>query len=145
MRRADVAVKWRFFRHLLGGSDNEAERVYRWHINERIGPRMRAGLPTDQWKTTTDDYVDSAKALLKSMQEFGFVAQGAIPIDRAGELLGGAHRLACAVALDMPFVRVLQRCTDVWAPPWHRGWFIEHGMGSVDLAQMDADWKMMHW
>lgn len=140
-----MAVKYRFFRHLLGGNDQDAERVYRWHIEERVGPAIRAGQPMDRWKTSIDDYVESAKSLLGSMRDRGFVAQGAIPIDRNGELLGGAHRLACAISLGLPFISVDHRNQDVWAPPWHRGWFIEHGIGSRDLKRLDEDWELMRW
>lgn len=140
----DLAVKWRFFRHLLGGKDANAERIYRWHIEQRSGPRMQLGLPTDQWKKTTADYVKGARDLLRSMEQYGFMPlRGSIPVDPDGELLGGAHRVACAMALGIPLVSINRLGSHVWAPPWCREWFIEHGMAPRDLLELDVAWEAM--
>ena len=104
---------------------------------------MRAGIATDQWKRTTKDWVAAANDLFNSMSVLGFMAFGAIPIDHQGELLGGAHRLACAIALDIDMVPIERSMTVAWAPPWHRDWFIEHGISAPDLARLDDDWKRM--
>lgn len=141
----DLAVKWRFFRHLLGGHDKDAERLYLWHIEQRSGPRMQLGITTDQWKRTLEDYVRSAEDLVASMRRHGFLPHGAIPLDENGELLGGAHRLACAIALCLPHVSVMRLPRHVWAPPWHREWFIEHGINAKDLLRLDDDWELMRW
>lgn len=141
----DLAVKWRFFRRLLGGNDPEAERVYRWHIEKRSGPRMHLGLATDQWKSSVDDYVIAARKLCDSMRAYGFQPDGAIPVDPNRELLGGAHRLACAIALSIPWVSVVELPRMVWAPPWHLEWFVEHGMTSSDLKRLEQDWELLHW
>jgi hypothetical protein len=126
-------------RHLLLGGDPDAERVYRWHIEKRSGERMAAGLPTDRWKRSIDDYLHSAKRLLASILARGFHSAGSIPIDPEGGLLGGAHRMACALALgiaEVPVTRVQRR---VWAPAWGEDWFIENGMAAEDLARVRAD------
>lgn len=106
---------------------------------------MRHGLATDAWKRTVDDYVKAAHALHASMERDGYVGAHPIPIDPSGELLGGAHRLACALALKEPFVKIERRPNAVWAPPWHREWFIENGMPPDELKRLDADWDLMHW
>lgn len=142
-RRYDLAVKYRFFLHLLGGNDPEAESVYRWHIEERIGPRMKLGLATDCWKRTTDDYLLAANQLCESMRRYGYQPQGAVPIDQEWELLGGAHRLACALALDIKWICARPQTKMAWAPSWGRAWFEEHGMDSETLARLDADWGLM--
>lgn len=142
-RRMDLAVKWRFFRHLHGGSDPDAVKVYLWHINERIGPRMRAGLATDVYKKDLGDYLTAAQELYESMYEGGFLVSGAIPLDRNRDLLGGAHRLACAIALGIN-VSVVQHDREVWAPPWNRGWFVEKGLSWKSLQRLDDDWRLMH-
>lgn len=130
--------------HLLGSnSDPDAERIYRWHIEERSGPRMRAGLATDSWKCTVDDYVEASYDLLASMRTNGFYAGESIPLDPNGELLNGAHRLACAMALGFPQVPVIELPKVAWAPPWHREWFVEHGMPEQDLQELDNDWEFL--
>ena len=140
-RRLDLAVKWRFFRHLHGGSDFDAERVYRWHIEERSGPRMRAGLGTDKWKLSVGDYVGAASRLYASVLSHGVFDP--VPVDMNGELLDGSHRVACAVALGIEAIRVQTQPRLVWAPPWNEAWFIDKGMASADLGRLRADWAMM--
>lgn len=139
----DLAVKWRFFTNLSGGADLEAEESYRWHIQERIGPRMQLGLSTDVWKVSLDDYVKSAKNLYRSMRLGGYDPRQPIPLDEDGELLGGAHRLACAIALNIPFISASHLSRKVWAPPWHYAWFEEHGMPRTWLKRLRDDWELM--
>ena len=141
-RRLDLAVKWRFFRHLLGGADPDSERVYRWHIRKRSETRMQIGLPTDQWKRSVDDYVIAAASLFASMQTNGFNITEPIPIDPVGELLGGAHRLACARALDVNVHAQMWNYT-AWAPAWDYAWFADNGMTGPDLIRLLADWVEM--
>jgi hypothetical protein len=141
-RRYDLAVKWRLFRHLLhGGDDPDAENLYRWHIEKRSGTRMRAGLATDQWKKTLDDYVASARALFESMREDGFRLSGAVPVDPAGELLDGSHRVACALALGVEMIPAKREARHAWAPPWGYEWFVANGMGYDDLARLCRDFR----
>ena len=135
----DLAVKWRFF--LSGG-----EEAYRWHIEARSGERMKAGLATDKWKLQLDDYVKSAKDLLESMSSHGFDEKYPVPIDPDGELLNGSHRVACALALEIPYITVELRPDYVWAPAWDYLWFCnarnnEHSpLSSGMLRTILDDW-----
>lgn len=138
-RRYDLAVKYRFFRQLRHGGDPDAWRVYLWHIEKRSGARMRAGLATDKWKTHPGDYVSSSMELLQSMAVDGFDPAYAIPLDPNGELLGGAHRVACALALDKAVI-VEHLPQAAWAPAWGRPWFVRNGMDGMDLMRLDKDW-----
>lgn len=139
-------------RHLLHGGDPDAERVYRWHIEKRSGARMAAGLATDKWKRSVDEYVDAAQALVFSMAMHGFdparfvhsmhPAEG-IPIDPNRELLDGSHRVAAALALGIPEMQVKREPSYVWAPAWGYDWFVENGMNEADLARLRSDWDEM--
>jgi len=142
-RRLDVAVKWRFFRNLLHGGDDDAERVYRWHIQKRSGERMRAGVPTDKWKRSLDNYVNAACDLYGLMVLRGFLPDGRIPVDPNGELLDGSHRLACAIALAIEKVPVARLPMFAWAPHWDLPWFAMHKMPRGDLERLLADWDVM--
>jgi hypothetical protein len=139
----DLALKWRFFRHLLNGDDPHAERLYRWHILKRSGHRFSLGVATDGWKGSTDDYVRSATSLFESMQANGYDDICPIPVDPNGELLNGAHRTACALALGLESVAVDRRNEIVWAPPWSLRWFIENSMEFADLARTQRDFKAL--
>ena len=134
-------MKWRFFHHLHGGADPDAERVYRWHIEKRSGARIDAGVATDQWKRSLDDYVKSAKDLYGSMVRDGFVTD--VPIDPNYELLDGSHRVACAVAIGFKEIPVSHEARYVWAPPWGTEWFLENEVSSMDIARIMLDWDEM--
>ena len=136
-------MKWRLFRHLYGGNDHDAERVYRWHIEERSGHRIRAGLTIDQWKRSLDDYVETAKRLLGSMMMIGFATEDAVPVDPRNELLDGSHRVACALALGIETIPVMPKSRPVWAPAWDLAWFMAHGMKMGDIERLKADWGLM--
>jgi hypothetical protein len=141
----DLAVKWRMFCHLRhGGSDPDAKRVFRWHIEQRSGHRMRMGMTTDKWKRTLDEYVASAEALLWNMQAFGFLGTHAVPVDPDGELLDGSHRVACALALGIGEIVVRHEDRKVWADPWNEQWFIDHGMAGEDLERLRQDWASLN-
>ena len=90
-------------------------------------------------KSGTDQYVEDATRVARSMLRRGFVPLFAIPLDRNGELLGGAHRLACALALGLPTVPVTRLACAAWAPAWGEAWFVENGMGQEDLARLRGD------
>ena len=82
-----------------------------------------------------DNYVDKATALFDSMKDNGFDRRCPIPIDPNNELLGGAHRLACALALDLS-VYVEKKSESVWAPAWGIGWFWKAGMSEKDIHEL---------
>lgn len=142
-RRVDLAVKHAFFQHLLHGGDEDAVRIYRWHIDRRCGPRFARGLPMDVWKWSVDDYVAAAGALCASMANRGFIPECAVPVDPDGDLLGGAHRVACALALGIDEIPVVRKEQRAWAPPWGYEWFRANGMAREDLERVSRDWSAL--
>ena len=78
---------------------------------------------------------------MQSMQREGFNPKQAIPIDPDRELLAGAHRLACAIALGIDTVPVERRTNKVWAPPWDYEWFVNAGMDFDNLMRLERDWE----
>jgi hypothetical protein len=143
-RRYDLAIKWRMFQHLLTGDDPDAIRIYRWSIATRKASNARLGLGMDG-KADTDAYIETAAALCASMALRGFIdiPEWRIPVDPNGELLGGAHRVACALALGIEEVPVVRMPQTVWAPPWGEAWFIENGMDEEDLERLRQDWAAL--
>jgi len=102
---------------------------------------MRAGLATDGWKRKLDHYVWSARGLFESMREDGFALSGAVPIDPAGELLNGSHRVACAPALGIETMPVKLEARYATAPGWVYELFDSAGMGHDDLERLCRDFK----
>jgi hypothetical protein len=105
---------------------------------------MKAGVPTDKWKRSADDYVDFASILLLSMKSRGFHPGGVIPVDQDGELLDGSHRVACAIALgvsQIPYVVLREK--KAWAEAWGEAWFVAKGMGDEDLERLRRDYAAL--
>lgn len=104
---------------------------------------MQAGLSTDHWKKSIEDYLQSAWHLFWQIRRHGFSPDYPVPVDPDGELLGGAHRVACAVALGLNEIPVEHKTERVWAPAWDWKWFVDHGMMPADLEVLKSDWAEM--
>lgn len=100
---------------------------------------MAAGLPTDKWKLSLDDYVASAISLCNSMESCGFLDEGAVPVDLDGELLQGAHRVACALAIRIESIPIIEEYRRAWAPAWDLDFLAARGMSAGDLNRVAAD------
>lgn len=139
-RRLDYVVKWRFFRHLVENDDPDSERVYRWHIMERTGGVEPGRVASDRAKTSVDDYVSAARALLHSIEENGFDKSGAVNIGANGLITRGtgAHRIAACLALEVK-IRV-NRVKKDGVKTWGFDWFSNHGMAEADLTRLTRDW-----
>ena len=134
--RLDIAVKWRFFKHLVKGNDADSERIYRWHIEERTGGNERRS-----WKCTIEDYITGCKTLLESMLAIRFNPEFPLVYRKNGTLREGAHRLACALLLELDVYYII---VDVEGKTiWDAYWFMRHGMRSEDLQHVKAIWKQL--
>lgn len=136
-RRYDLAVKWRFFQNL---DDSDSMRLYCWHIETRMATNAVQGIGMDSNKLWINEYVQKCHELHRSMCRRGFDPTYAIPIDPDENLLGGAHRLACAIALGFVSVPVNRKSQMAWAPAWDRDWFVNAGLDESDLLKLDVDW-----
>lgn len=85
--------------HLAGGKSAYPARLYDEHIRIITGGACRED---DGSKGCLEDYRRSFDALLDSMRGNGFDHQHPIPVDRHMTALDGAHRLAAALALNIP-------------------------------------------
>jgi hypothetical protein len=94
-------------------------------------------------KVDTDHYVAAAGGLYASMVLRGFLPAGAVPIDPDGELLGGAHRVACALAMGIAEIPVTREARHVWAPAWGEQWFIDHEMSAGDLERLRENYAAL--
>lgn len=135
--RADLAIKWRFFRHLLSGGDPDSVRVYRWHIQARTG-----GNEKRSWKATLDDYVLAAGALAFSMKAGGFDPSQPVVICPKGKLRDGAHRIACALATG-GLIRFEKHPKPGTARPWCGQYLKDAGIRPDDLKHVLKDWQRL--
>jgi len=135
--RLDIAVKWRFFRHLLKGNDPDSERIYRWHIEKRTGGRE----PRSDWKHSIEDYITGSKALLENMLKVGFNPDFPLEYGQNGRLRSGAHRLACSLllGLDVYYITVAADANAIWGITW----FVHRGIAFEDLQRIKADWERL--
>jgi hypothetical protein len=112
------------FRSQLSDTVASAEHDYVRHVWERSRHRWVQGLSTDGFKFGPFDYIGAALALLESMQRLGFDPDHAIPVDDNGDILNGAHRIACALALGKNVI-IGRSGKNAWAPPWDGKWFLD--------------------
>jgi hypothetical protein len=129
--RLDLAVKVRFFRHLLNHNDPDAERVYRQHIEQRTG-----GVEKRSWKKSVDDYVNGAEGLLLDMWT-GFNPKHPVELGSNLNLMGGAHRIACAIAKGFKVHREIRDKAGN-ARAWDIMFLHEKGMRPSDIRCIQA-------
>lgn len=93
-------------------------------------------------KANVQVYLPAAYELYMSMREKGFDPRFPIPIDPQGEILGGAHRSACALALGIEAI-TQRRDTPVWAPAWNAAWFKHHGLPEAEVESLLNDYARL--
>jgi hypothetical protein len=127
-------VKWRLFR---SPDDPETQNLYLWHIAHR----RNSGF-VDSTKDSISVFIPQAKALLASMATIGFDRNHAIPVDANGDILGGAHRTACALSLGINAIAE-RRAETAWAPAWDASWFKKHGMPEEIVGELLTDYHRL--
>lgn len=134
--RLDIAVKWDFFRFLYSGLDSEADRLYRWHIEKRTN-----GREPRSWKKNVEDYVKASNGLMESMLKTGYNVYYPIEYGANGRIRDGAHRLACALFLeiDVYYIIVPMDGTATWGEKW----FINHKIELNDLMRIKNIWQWL--
>jgi hypothetical protein len=124
-------VKWRLFRNI---TDPDAINVYLWHI-----ARRRASGFVDSTKIGLEVFMPAARKLLAVMHRSGFDPSWPVPIDTNNDILGGAHRVACALALGIDVVATRGEKL-AWAPSWDAPWFRQHGMPEREVEGLLTDY-----
>ena len=120
----------------MKGNDEDSERIYRWHIEQRTG-----GREARSWKRSIEDYITACKALLESMLEIGFNPDYPLVYRENGTLREGAHRLACSLLLNLDVYYIVM---DVEGKTiWGEKWFMRHGMSLEDLQRIKAIWEWL--
>ena len=76
------------------------------------------------------------------MSSDGFDSAYPVPVDDNGDILGGAHRVACALALGEDVWATQSECL-AWAPAWDAAWFRQHGMPEDAVEGLIADYEAL--
>lgn len=109
-RRLDLVIRYAYAKELLQGTPTKEVE----HLYEKLVKTTSGGAEEPVWNKTFSFFSDyeqkrGVKAfkdafweLLHSMKEKGFQKEFFIPIDKYGEPINGAHRIAAAMALDIP-------------------------------------------
>lgn len=137
--RLDIAAKFLFVRHHLQLSEEneiDIKDLYRRHIFLRTNGRE----PEAFSKRSVKDYERDFVVLVESMKANGFREDAAIPVDRNGRILGGAHRLATALALGLDTVPVVRIGAPWVGLDWGMAWFLKHGFKPPVLNRLLYCW-----
>ncbi len=102
--RLDLAFKL-FYLEFKNSLHSLANSVYQWDIqSQSLGEFSEFG---NDKKNTLSDYVDIFETTFKNIKEIGFNAnESIIPLSRDGSIYNGAHRTACAIALNKEVVTI---------------------------------------
>lgn len=130
-RRLDLAIKYRLFKELLYQSCPDAKRLYRWHIMKRTG-----GVERGSWKRSIDDYFIACGELLDEMCQRGFDPASPVLIDDRRRIYDGAHRIACAILLDLD-IAVARSPKPALSPAWDSEWMLTHGLFDFELERIE--------
>jgi len=136
--RLDLVVKARFFSALMTGRGLQpAREAYMRHIGLRTGGREPVDfLGNPSTKLELEHYELACRSLLMSMRRDGFDPRQAVPLGRADLPLNGAHRIACALALNRP-VAVTREPRE--AGTWDMAWFEAHAYAKRDRLRLLFD------
>jgi hypothetical protein len=129
--RLDIVVKLMFFECVKNA------HIYRRHIEGRSGGREKRS-----WKMSVQDYITAAGDLMRSMRANGFDPSEPVELGCNLGLRGGAHRIACALALDITIrVRIADKPGN--AALWDEAYMRRAGMTDQDLAPALARFKRL--
>ncbi|HBK46239.1 MAG TPA: hypothetical protein DDZ67_07365 [Xanthomonadaceae bacterium] len=141
--RLDIGAKLHFARLYLGlplPADVDAGDLYRRHILKRTAARE----PDASGKSSIGDYETSFAVLIESIRDHGFHEYAAVPVDGAGRILNGAHRVAAAIALGLKSIPVVRLPAPWKALDWGMGWFLGQGFTPEQINLLLHGWAMAH-
>lgn len=107
-KRLDIVIRYLYAKELLQGiEEGEGSRLYtkfieKKGIEEPLTNKVFAFFSDYDQKIGVPAYKDSFQKLITSMKRNGFEKEYFIPLDKHGEIINGAHRLAAALALEIP-------------------------------------------
>lgn len=107
-KRLDIVIRYLYAKELLQGiEEGEGSRLYtkfidKKGIEEPLSNKVFAFFSDYEQKIGVPAYQNSFQKLIKSMKTNGFEKEYFIPLDKHGEIINGAHRLAAALALKIP-------------------------------------------
>lgn len=134
--RLDLAVRYLLAKDIINDVENrENLSLYSRMILSRTGGLEQKGYFSETQRKSTQEYIEAAKKLCKSMQKKGFDIDYHIPVGDNEVFLNGAHRIATALALE----------EDIWMRnyPGKKGnenfgmnWFDENGFNTEDKIRI---------
>lgn len=132
-QRLDVFGKIPFARSMImGTSDSWSRELY---FNCLLAMKPLGNFDEDGIKFTLNDYEEAFRTVVESLSRNGFdPLQSSVPLDRYGIAWNGAHRLAAALALDIP--QVFASDTGEIPQVYDFHFFLRSGMPDVYLSEL---------
>ena len=142
-KRLDVIVRYLLFRDIAWGKESEIyQSLYCRTILVRTGGNEGQSFYSENKKEGMRRHLEAARELCASMKENGFLKEHYIPIAEDFGLYNGAHRLACAMALN----------EDVWVRKCGKNgicdmdfkWFCDNGFSLDDKIRILRGFADVH-
>lgn len=133
--RLDVIVRYLLFRDIVYGKiSKEHKSLYCRTILTRTGAVEPVGFFSEENKRGIEAHIQSAERLCESIKKDGFKKEHYIPIADDFSLYNGAHRLACAMALDKNVW--IRKCGNCGIQDMNFRWFCDNGFSFEDKIRI---------
>lgn len=143
LNRLDIVVRYLLFRDMIWGNISDANKsLYYRMILSRTGGKEPQDFYSPESKDTIEAHLDTAKKLYASIRERGFREEGYVPIADDLGLFNGAHRIACAMALNKDiWVRI---CGSKGVRDFDINYFKENGFSRDDIIRILRGYADIH-
>ena len=138
-RRFDVIAKYLYVKNYVNrGLSDHWKDLYLEHIKVFNGYVESDG----SGKVGPDGFIDSFNSLIESIRDNGLSGECIIPRGESGDILDGAHRLACALyfGLKVDVVDVEFSSVDF---SFNQDYFQEGGMSDIFLDEMALEYAKL--
>ncbi|MCM1062947.1 MAG: hypothetical protein NC420_00515 [Eubacterium sp.] len=141
--RLDIIARYYLFKDIAYNKENSAHKsLYCRTIMTRTGAIEPKEFFSTNDKEGIERHIEVAKELSESIKKKGFDKKEYIPIGEDFGIYNGAHRLACAMALDEDvWVRI---CGDHGVKDMDFSWFDENGFSNDDKIRLLRGFADIH-
>lgn len=137
-KRLDLIVKYLFAKEILDTKNNlYSKDIYKDLYIRHILMRTMGKEPVDIYgnqssKQTVDDYVNSFRDLIFSIDKNGFDKNNPVPVSSNNLIANGAHRVAACLTLNKEIVTISSEI----GIDWGFDWFCNNGFNVEDKQRI---------
>lgn len=141
--RLDIIVRYLLFRDISFSKENDIHKsLYCRTILSRTGANEPLNHFSEKEKNGIEAHLVAARALCESMKKKGFEQDCYVPVAEDYGLYNGAHRLACAMALNENVW--IKECGEHGVRDMDFKWFSDNGFSTEDKIRILRGFADIH-